>query len=73
MDGFIEGCPLGWKEGWDVGQFETEGFLEVEGWLLGSKLIDGGSDGMNEGFPDMLGCALGQKLGEVLTEGDLEG
>ena len=44
-----------------MGQFDTEGFSE--GWLLGAVLIEGDSDGIDDGCPDREGCKLGFELG----------
>ena len=58
--GSLDGCELGWEDGIDVGQSETDGFcvgypLGISegctlGWLLG--LAEGSSDGREdvEGF-----------------------
>jgi len=49
----------------------VEGFSE--GWLLGAALIDGESDGIEEGSPEILGLDVGCTLGIVDIEGDSEG
>ena len=38
-EGLIDGYALGWDDGIDVGQTDTEGCLD--GWLLGAVLING--------------------------------
>ena len=43
----MNGSMLGWDDGCDVGQSETEGFSD--GWLLGAPLIDGDSEGIDDG------------------------
>ena len=55
-EGLIEGCTLGWDDGCEVGQSDTEGFIDgsrlgcLEGQLLGWMLgLDVGSD---EGWDD---------------------
>jgi len=44
-----------------VGQSETEGF--IDGWLLGTVLIDGDSEGIDEGQSVTDGASLGIELG----------
>ncbi len=58
--GVIEDCPLGWTEGCEVGQSETEGLLE--GWLVGAVLTEGLSEGANDGWLVMEGTSLGPDL-----------
>ena len=60
-DGIREGCELGWDDGCDVGQSETDGCLD--GWPLGAALIDGDSEGLEDGSPDADGASLGMPLG----------
>mmetsp|Transcript_11842 Transcript_11842/g.25957 ORF Transcript_11842/g.25957 Transcript_11842/m.25957 type:complete len:90 (+) Transcript_11842:125-394(+) len=57
----MDGCELGWDDGCDVGQSETEGF--PEGWLLGGVLIDGDSDGIDVGKSVTDRSLLGFELG----------
>ena len=52
---------LGWDDGCDVGQFETEG--AIEGWLLGPPLIDGDSDCIDDGISVTDGLWLVLELG----------
>ncbi len=35
-----------------------------EGWILGSELTDGDSEGMDEGKPELEGFSKGGKLGQ---------
>ena len=52
---------LGCDEGCVVGQSEREGLSE--GWPLGAVLMDGDSDGIEDGSPDTDGASLGRALG----------
>ena len=55
-----------------VGQSEREGLSE--GWPLGAVLLDGDSDGIEDGSPDTDGASLGNVLGwdEGCDEGLLD-
>ena len=62
-EGLIEGCLLGRDDSCDVGQSEIGGL--VEGWLLGTVLMDGDSEGIDDGQSVTDGASLGWLLGLV--------
>ena len=60
-EGFIKGCLLGWDDGCDVGQSNMEGCSD--GWLIGAVLIDGDSEGIDDGQSVLDGASLGIEFG----------